>query len=110
MSTLTVDEVLAPYGDAELVSLPALADDLTSRGVPVTRDQRREVLRSGLIHPAGATGHGRPALITRPEAAAFVAAVLLALAVGIGLTVAYRIVTSPAATVAPGRVTLRLPT
>jgi hypothetical protein len=92
MTTLTIDpaEVLAPFGDSDVIPLPRIADH-----VGMNRATRNDLVKKSLIHPATGPGvpdraRGRKVLVDRDEALLIIASALVAAALGIAIATVIR--------------------
>jgi hypothetical protein len=86
MSSAAVAEVLATFGDAELIPLPELSDRIRDRwGVNLDPADRSRMISAGLITPAPGFGADGRKRVTRDGAADLIIGAMIAMALAISL-------------------------
>jgi hypothetical protein len=98
-----VREVLGPWADADRVPLADVA-----RRAQVSRKIRQDALDEGLVTPLGRMGRGGAYAISHDDAMRFVAAALIAAAVGVGVIYVLRVLSESGASVGAAGVTIPL--
>ena len=86
MSNAVVAEVLEPYADAELISLPDLSRRIAARwGVDLDRARRSEIKHANVLEIAPKVGPRGASLVTRDSAADLIWAAIVAAAFGVAV-------------------------